>query len=528
MTPEVSEFSAARSRLQAPGLRRYYETIREHWWLLVAALVITVGVAAVYVVLAPRKYSAQAEMIVSPVPADTTALIGLPVLHSSSDPTRDVLTASTVMTTPQIAEAVIKQLHLNESVDTLLADVSATPVGQSNLVALAANAGSAAQATQLANAFAHQVIATRAAAMHSAIAAIIPGLRAQVLALPPAQRSGPGTIGDQLSQLQQLQSANDPTIAISSTAQPPSSPYSPKSSLAIIAGIIAGLVLGIGAAFAYSSLDPRLRREEQLQDLFRQPILARIPRESSRKLARPMLPTELSLWAQEGYRTLRTMLASRSGSEPRTVLVTSSAPAEGKTTSAISLAAALAQGGSRVILLEADLRRPTIAATLGLRPTFGTEDVLIGKAQLLDALVSTRFDGTPVRVLAVRHPSAAVVDRLSMGIAQRLVTQAKKQADYVVIDSPPLTSVIDALPLAQLADDVLIVARLGTARLVKLSELYSLLVDHGSLPSGFVVIGEAGGRPSDYYYAPRQQDPLPPRPAARRPGISLPVPTRRD
>ncbi|MGH2887085.1 MAG: hypothetical protein ACRDPA_31065, partial [Solirubrobacteraceae bacterium] len=93
--------------------------------------------------------------------------------------------------------------------------------------------------------------------------------------------------------------------------------------------------------------------------------------------------------------------------------MTGSSPAEGKTTSAIGLAAALAHGGSRVILVEADLRRPTIGQTLDLHVEYGTEDVIVGRVKLSDALVVTEFDGRPLRVLAVRRPGAGHADRLT-------------------------------------------------------------------------------------------------------------------
>ncbi len=137
-----------------------------------------------------------------------------------------------------------------------------------------------------------------------------------------------------------------------------------------------------------------------------------------------------------------------------------------------------------MILIEADVRRPTIAATLGLNVRYGTEDVLIGEVDLEEALQVHRFDGVPVRVLAVRQAGTQLADRLSYAIAQRLVKRAKQLADYIVIDSPPLTAVMDALPLAQIADEVLIVARLGNPRLSGIAELAQLLVEQGKPASG--------------------------------------------
>ncbi|MGH2869901.1 MAG: tyrosine-protein kinase family protein, partial [Solirubrobacteraceae bacterium] len=265
----------------------------------------------------------------------------------------------------------------------------------------------------------------------------------------------------------------------------------------------AGLIIGIGAAFGWDALDPRLRREQQLRDLLRLPILARIPRERPLRKSRPLLPDEMSFFAAEGYRTLRAMLTSRTAARRSgvTILVTGSAPSEGKTTSAINLAAAIAQAGSRVILIEADLRRPTIAATLGLSPRDGTEDVLIGDVDLKDALTVVRFQGVPVRVLAVRRPGAELADRLSFATAQQLIKRAKSLSDFVVIDSPPLTAVMDALPLAKLADEVVIVARLGNPKLSQIDELHQLLLQQGKPPVGVLLIGAPVARGSNYYTA---------------------------
>jgi Mrp family chromosome partitioning ATPase/capsular polysaccharide biosynthesis protein len=506
MTSEPERPIFAPSRFQAPSIKRYLRTVIEHWWLVALCVVVCVGGTAVYVARAPRKYRAASNMLISPVPAGTTTLVGLPVLFSSGDPTRDVLTASSLITTPQVAADVVSTLGLHETPGALLANVTATPVGQSNLVAVQASASSAAQALRIANAFPQAVIATRAAALHEAIAAILPSLQSQSARLPRALRGQPGTVTDQLDQLETLATRPDPTMTLASPAVPPTSPYTPRVKLSLLAALFGGLILGICAAFAYQALDPRLQREEELRDLFRIPILAEIPRERSAgaRRRRPMLPTELSFGALEGYRTLRTTLVARAAGRPRAYLMTGSSPAEGKTTSAIGLAASLAQGGSRVVLIEADLRRPTIGQALDLPIRYGTEDVITGHVELADALIIAKFDGWPLHVLAVGQPGTALADRLSPTVAKQLVEQAMELADYVVIDSPPLTDVSDALPLAGIADEVLIVARLGVTKLSKLARLQDMLSQQGIYASGFVLVGEGARRPG-YYYAPIEE-----------------------
>jgi Mrp family chromosome partitioning ATPase len=493
------------ARGERSGFKRYYETLRERLWLIAACTVVTLAAAAVYVSVAPRSYTAEAELLINPASSSNTILFNLPVLHTSGDPTRDVLTAASLVTTPQVADAVIRALNLRTTPSDLLAKIQATPVGQSNIVAVQAVASSPQQAQRLGNAFTSETIAVRTAALHAALAQLIPPLRAQVATLPVNQRNGSGSLGDQLSQLEQLQSGSDPTLGIAAPAELPTGPTSPRTKLSLAAGLFAGLLIGIGAAFALSALDPRLRREEQLRELLAGvPVLTRIPRVSPKPKARPLLPEELSFGAQEGYRTLRTTLATRAGSEPQAYLVTGCGPSEGKTTSAIGLAVALAQGGGRVILIEADLRRPTIASALGLKLHYGTEQVLIGEVDLANALTTVTFDGKPLRILAAHRSGVELADRLSFAVARQLIATAKEDADFVVIDSPPLTAVIDALPLAQLADEVLIVVRLGQSRLTKLSDLEELLSHQAAHPTGIVLVGAsaATGYASDYYLGP--------------------------
>jgi polysaccharide biosynthesis transport protein len=212
-----------------------------------------------------------------------------------------------------------------------------------------------------------------------------------------------------------------------------------------------------------------------------------------------MLPEELSAVSQEGYRTLRSALTARgSSTESRSFLVTGSGPGEGKSTTAINLAAALAQTGASVILIEADLRRPTFASTFGLHLRFGIEEVLGEDVDLAEALVPVRFGEKTINVLAARRSGVELADRMSYAVASKLVADAKTFVDFVVVDSPPLTTVTDALPFAQLADEIVIVVRLDQDRRNKLIELDDLLRQHRVPATGVVIVGE-NQVSSDYY-----------------------------
>jgi Mrp family chromosome partitioning ATPase len=149
--------------------------------------------------------------------------------------------------------------------------------------------------------------------------------------------------------------------------------------------------------------------------------------------------------------------------------------------------------------VEADLRRPSIAQALDLDVEYGIDDVMAGDAEVGEALTVARIGKTSIGVLALRRPGDDLADMLSLPVAESLVGQVKALSDFVVIDSPPLTAVSDALPLAKLADDVLVVARHGSSKLSKLWDLRDILVDQGTFPTGIVLVGQPPARSIPYY-----------------------------
>jgi Mrp family chromosome partitioning ATPase len=484
--------------------------------------VATTLVAALYLVVAEDRYRAEADLLVAPAAQDDTALSGLPVIHESSDPTRDVETASRLVTSRDVAMRVKRKLGLDESVEALLGAVTAEPVAQSNIVSVRAEADSPTLARDLANGFAREAVADRSRQLRLEIDRVLPRLRQEIVA---AEGRGEDTqaLSADVVRLESIRETGDPTLRFETRANAPPSPFAPRPALTLAAGVLAGLILGAGGAFAMNALDPRLRREEQLRELYSLPILARVPKEKRarthsfgerrwgfgplEKHRRALPPGELSPTTLESFRTLRTMLAAHSGtdSDSRSILVTGPSPLEGKTTTAINLASSLVLAGNRVILIEADFRRPTVGEALDLQAPFGIGDVLLGNVGLERALVPAPPFDYNFSVLLVDRADDWLAEVLSLPAAEALLEEAKRLADFVVIDSPPLTQVIDAMPLARRADDVVLVVRMGSSKLAQMARLGDLLDQNGIRPAGFVVVGGAAPREQDYLAAQRRR-----------------------
>jgi receptor protein-tyrosine kinase len=492
-------------RAEEEGLQRYARTIRERWRVVLACVALALIGAGAYVALAPKVYHATSQLLVTPVDPSNQTTVGLGLISTSNDPGRDVATAASLVTTSQVANSTIFKLGLKESPRQLLAKVSAVPLANTSIVSITASGSSPKQAQTIANAFAEQTVTQRTQRVHEIEDRTIALLRVEVEHESKERSSAGGaeSVASRLAGLEALRAQPDPTLSVAQFAELPSAQSSPRKALSLVAGLFAGLILGLAAAFILQNVDPRLRREEQLRELFRLPILTRVPREPSSRGAGPLLPARLSTATAESYRTLRATLFSTepSGELGQAVLVTGSSPSEGKSSTALNLAYALAQTGRQVILIEADLRRPSLARALHTEPHFGLLSILSGQVAVSDALASPPDYAENLRMLLVERPEPAAADRLALPIAQEMLSEARALADCVVIDSPPLSQIVDALPLAQAVDDVLIVARIGTTRMNSLAELGELLLQNGVRPFGVVLVDvERSVRGGEYYY----------------------------
>jgi Mrp family chromosome partitioning ATPase len=478
---------------KADGPWRYRDAVREHLRLILVVTAVTTAAAIAYVLVANRSYEATASLLVTPVSRVDDTLTNAGLVRDSNDPTRDVETVARLATTVDVARIAEQQLGSGRTPRSLLADVNADPIAQSNVVAVVAIASSARAAAALANAFAAAAVADRTRKFHARLDREITRLRRQLKARPIAAGSDP--LRNRLAELEAARSGDDPTVSFDSRADVPDGASSPKPALSIAAGLLAGLLLGIGGALAGEALDTRLRREGQLLARLRLPLLARVPLEP-RAGPGPITPDRLSGAAIDACRALRVALLAPSDPVPAdrpvgTIVIAGASPGEGRTTIALGLADSLAAAGRSTIVIEADARRPQLAPALDLGYERGLAEVLADECGVAEALLdSGRHEGR-LRFLTAGQKRARIPDLLTVASARLLLEDAGRHADFVICDTPPIAAAPDALPLVAAAEHVLIVARVGRTRLDELARLGELIAQQRGRPTGLVVVAQA-------------------------------------
>jgi capsular exopolysaccharide synthesis family protein len=272
-------------------------------------------------------------------------------------------------------------------------------------------------------------------------------------------------------QLQALQIASNITqgstggAQVISPAEPPSKPFSPKPIRNGIAGAMLGLILGIGLAFLRDHYDDTMKSKDDLESAAPGlPVLGLIPAvQGWKNRAKTLLISERDPTSApaEAYRTLRTSLQFSSlEGEIGIVQVTSPQPGDGKTTTVVNLAFALAKAGLRVVVVDCDLRRPRMHEFFGLDHSVGLTTVLLGEASLSEAV--QRVPGPlPLAVLASGEIPPNPSEVLSSPWVAEVFQRLREEADFVLADSPPVLPVADALVLAAKADAVALVATAG-------------------------------------------------------------------
>jgi polysaccharide biosynthesis transport protein len=317
-----------------------------------------------------------------------------------------------------------------------------------------------------------------------------------------------------------LRSSN---IRVVDIARTPTYPIAPDVHRNLALGFLLGLGLGVGLAFVLESLDTTVKNMEEVIAISSLPALGIIPLQlSSNGHSRKLLKTTVTeesespsvitysrpkSEAAEAYRALRTsILLSSFGAPPRVVLVTSALPQEGKTTISANSALVLAQRGSRVLLLDADLRRPGLEKLFGIKARGGLSTLISGVDKPEDVLVpSTEVPNLWILPAGPIPPQPA--ELLSSTVMKDYIARWRNEFDHIIIDTPPCLSVTDAVVLSPEADQVILVARSGQTTKQALRRATELLLQVNARVMG-VVLNALNVHSADgyYYYGGRCTD----------------------
>ena len=444
------------------NLQDFVRTLRTRWLIICVAVVSTViGAAAVSLLTTPL-YQATTRLFVS-----TNSGSSLTDTYQGNRFSQErVVSYAELLQGDTLAQRTIDKLGLSMSAAELESRVSASAKPDTVLLDVAVLDKSPVRARDIANALSDEFVVR------------VRELETPEDGSPPNSR-----------------------VVVEQRATIPDHPVVPKTPRNIALGLVLGLVLGVGLAILRDVLDNTVKDRETLEGITGAGIVGSIPLDKERR-AQPAISFENdNSGTAEAFRKLRTNLQFLAiDNPPRVIVLTSSVPSEGKSTTAINLALALAEAEHNVVLVDGDMRRPTLHKYLDLIGPVGFSTVLSGAASLDDALQKTRFPGLTVLTSGAIPPNPS--ELLGSQSARKLLNELRSSFDYVVVDSTPLLAVTDAAILAAASDGVLIMARFGQTKREQLTHAVGNLESVGAplLGAVFTLVPTRGGTSYNYSY----------------------------
>lgn len=398
-------------------LRGYLKVLQRRWISILVIMLATLAVTAAVTFLLTPKYTSSTRLFFGVQAAQS----GSDLAQGSTFAENQLTSYAQVATSPLVLQPVIDQLGLQTTPDLLAQKVSAFAPSDTVIIQVTVTDPNAAQSAKIANAVGQQLASVSSD-------------------LSPRRQDGSQAV----------------KATILAPAQVPTAPSSPNILRNLAAGLILGLLLGVAVAILRRVLDTKIRNEADLELVTDVPVLGVVPFDSDAE-AHPVVIRDDPLSVRsEAVRRLRTNLQFVEAAEhSRSVVVTSAIPGEGKSTAALNLAASLSDAGLSVVLVDADLRRPSLARYVGIEGSVGLTTVLIGEATLDDVLQP--WGDSSLRVLPSGQVPPNPSELLGSGAMADVLEQLTARFDMVLLDSPPLLPVTDGAILGRLAGTTLMV-----------------------------------------------------------------------
>lgn len=436
-------------------LQDYLRIFRAHW---AGVLILTIAGATLafgWAQLQPKVYTANGSAIIS---TGSNASLGDALVGDNFAKSR-VRSYLDIAKSRQVGDYARETLGIEESADVLIGRVRVTNPVDTAVLRVAADGASPSEARDLVEAW-------------------IEGMTVVVAELEGR---------DSIVRLNTLDSAVLPR-----------EPSSPNTKLAVALGLLVGFAAGVGYALVRSALDRKLRRASDIEREFDVPVLGSIPHDQA-IAKRGLVGVQPDFHTSESVRALRTNLRFMDvDNPPRIVVVTSCLPGDGKSTVAIQLAEAIAESGQRVVLVDADLRRPSTAEYLGLATGAGLTDVLVGRVQVGDVLQAYGDTGRMWVLGAGAIPPNP--SELLGSDAMHSLLNSLPQDTFVLVDTPPLIPVTDAAILTARTDGALVVVKSGKTTIDLLDKALVNLERVKGRALGVILNGATRSSRSEAYY----------------------------
>ncbi|MER5326617.1 polysaccharide biosynthesis tyrosine autokinase [Streptosporangium roseum] len=436
-------------------LLHYVRLARRNWPLILLALIISVAASLVVTANTPPKYVASTSMLVSGHDRKGS----LSTAYQAG-----VLSAQRVKSYANLltSRRVVGQITEMENVERLQANITAEAIPDTVLLRATVTDTDPARAAQLAN----------------ALGATFTRLIGELERPTPRSRA---TI----------------KVTVVDQADVPKEPISPRPLVNLALAVVIGLSVGVGSLVLRDYLDTTIKTSEVLQNATESSILGIIGYERAARRHPLIIRNNGRSSRSEAFRSLRTNLQFIGvDRQPRSLVVTSCLPSEGKSSVSANLAITLAQAGWRVVLVDGDFRRPSIPSYLGIEGGVGLTDVLIGTAELRN--VTQLWGEANLHVLPSGRIPPNPSELLGSHGMRQVLAQLTESYDMVIIDAPPMLPVADAATLAAICDGTLLVARYGKTRREHLVRAVGLLSSVNARVVG-TVLNFAPAKNSQYY-----------------------------